>query len=371
MIIKSFVADTVAGALKKARTELGGDAVILKTRKLEGSFSPMAGNRIEVTACVDQPQAPTAAGAVVATADETRRSAVAIAGERIPVDEIVQKLDFLIDVFQAPQRKGAFPGNVGRLFAALLDADFPEAIACETAERVAAHLPDEDDYGVLTRAAAEMLLEQLPHKDTSRPFAVDQKVALVGPAGGGKTSLMGRLAGYLLREPRLPVCLTSLDQLKLSAPEELQAYADILNVDHIDFPCQMDRTHLDSQVRHKVTLIDTPALNARDRAEIQTYALKLAQIEPDRIIGVFPAIARSVDLIEMMRAYRPLHLTELAVTMTDQTHRLGGIIALSIQSGLPVTILGTGRKADGLSLAPDFGKIIRECLGLDDGGSHD
>ncbi len=369
MIIKSFVADTVAGALKLARTELGGEAVILKTRKLEGSFSPTAGNRIEVTACVDRPQAPPSAGGIAATAAEPRRLAADVAGERIPVDEIVQKLDFLIDVFQAPQRKGAFPGNVGRLFAALLDADFPETIACETAERVAAHFPDEDDYGRLARAAAAILLEQLPH--ASSPFRADQKVALVGPAGGGKTSLMGRLAGYLLREPKLAVCLTSLDQLKLSAPEELQAYADILNVDHIDLPCQMDRTHLDSQVRHKVTLIDTPALNARDRVEIQTYALKLAQIEPDRIIGVFPAIARSVDLIEMMRAYRPLHLTELAVTMTDQTHRLGGVIALSIQSGLPVTILGTGRKADGLSLAPDFGKIIDDCLGLDDGGSHD
>ncbi len=54
MIVKSFIADTVAGALKQARNELGGDAVILKTRKLDGVHPSAGGGRVEVTACVDK-----------------------------------------------------------------------------------------------------------------------------------------------------------------------------------------------------------------------------------------------------------------------------------------------------------------------------
>ncbi len=57
MIVKSFISDTVAGALKRARTELGGDAVILKTRRLEGVSPASAGGKVEVTACVDRPTA--------------------------------------------------------------------------------------------------------------------------------------------------------------------------------------------------------------------------------------------------------------------------------------------------------------------------
>ena len=63
MIIKSFTADSVAAALKEVRAELGGEAVVLKTRQL---VNPGDSNRIEITACLDK---PTAAQASVALPD--------------------------------------------------------------------------------------------------------------------------------------------------------------------------------------------------------------------------------------------------------------------------------------------------------------
>jgi flagellar biosynthesis protein FlhF len=360
MIIKSFVSDTVAGALKMVRSELGGDAVILKTRKLNQRSA--VGGRVEVTACIDRVRG--SAGSVE-RADVSSRSR-ADRQRYFPAEEIVQKLDFLIDVFQAPMRRSAFPGNIGQLFTAMLHADIPETMAYDLADRLRERFDPDDDYNSIASTAVQMFLDQLPKSKESYLLKTKRKIVLVGPAGSGKTSLMGRLAAYLVGERRLAVCLTSLDNIKVSAPEELLTYAEILDVDHFEMPREVDRTLLEDHGKDKVILIDTPALNIRDRDEIRLYAEKLARIKPHRVIGVFPATFRTSDLLETLRAYRPLELTEMAITLTDQTSRLGGMVALSIQSGLPISILGTGRRAGGIDLAPDHRKIIRSFLGAEE-----
>jgi flagellar biosynthesis protein FlhF len=206
----------------------------------------------------------------------------------------------------------------------------------------------------------------LPKKKNPDLFTPGQKIVLVGPPGAGKTSLMGRLAGYLISTRKIPVCLTSLDQVKVSAPEELQTYAEILDVDHFQMPHEVDGSLIDKQGRDKVTLIDMPAMNPRHRTPIKIYTEKLARIKPHRVIGVFPALYRAADLFDIIRAFKPMKLTDLAFTMTDQTGRLGGMIAMSIQTGLPITIVGTGQRAGDISLTPDLREIIRTFLGLEE-----
>lgn len=362
MIIKSFIADSVAGALKMVRSELGGDAVILKTRKIDPIRQRTAGGRVEVTACVDQSLPVAGSGKT----EEKPGPFTAAPVSAIPSEAIAQKLDFLIDVFQSPVRKDIFSGVIGRLFMALLRADVPENMAYDLADKLSGRFDKDEDYLAVVQAAAAILIDQLPQMHTSDLFKASQRVVLVGPPGAGKTSLMGRLAGYLVSGKNIPVCLTSLDQVKVSALEELQTYAEKLDVAHFEMPHEVDNALLDRQGQDKVTLIDMPAMNPRHRKPIRIYTEKLAHIKPHRVIGVFPALYRAADLFDIIRAFRPLKLTDLAFTMTDQTSRLGGMIAMSIQSGLPITILGIGQRAGDIDLAPDHQKIIRTFLGLEE-----
>ncbi|NMC43072.1 MAG: hypothetical protein GYA46_04065 [candidate division Zixibacteria bacterium] len=64
-------------------------------------------------------------------------------------------------------------------------------------------------------------------------------------------------------------------------------------------------------------------------------------------------------------------MTELAATMTDQTCRLGGILALSIHSGLPMTILGTGRGPSAIQFNPNYRRLVQECLGAGEGAGDE
>ncbi len=371
MIVKSFIADSVAGALKMVRSELGGDAVVLKTRKLDPIQQRAAGGKIEVTACIDQSPAPHVTHIpATATAPAAPTPAPATI-DRVPAEAIAQKLDFLIDVFQSPLRRTAFGGVVSRLFSALLQADMPEVLAHDIAEKLAGRFDGEDNYLTVALSAVDLIMDQLPKHRPAPNFQNGQKIVLVGPPGAGKTSLMGRLAGYMVAERKLTVTLTSLDRVKVSAPEELQSYASLLDIDHFEMPHQVDTGLLDSRGKDKITLIDTPAMNPKNREPLKIYTEKLNRIKPDRVIGVFSALYRTDDLLDIIRAFKPFKLTELAFTMTDQTRRLGGILAASILTGAPISLLGTGQGAGAVNLSPDFEDLARISLGLNKEGDDE
>lgn len=367
MIVKSFIADSVAGALKIVRSELGGDAVILKTRKLDIGQQRTMGGKIEVTACVDGSPKTTPVTSIA----ETSPAPAPVRTTPVPWDSVTQKLDFLIDVFQSPARSRTFPGSLGRVFAALLAADMPEKMVCETIERLSGRYGAGDDYSAVALGAAELLERQLPRPKSGDQFTTGEKILFTGPPGAGKTSLMARLAGFLVVEKKLPVCLTSLDQVKPTAPEELQTSAAALDVDHFQMPYQVDRSLLDRQGKDKVTLIDTPATHPRNQDSVSILAEKIDRLRPNRIIGVFPALCRAGDLLDIIRIFKPFRLTELAITMTDQTERWGAMIAASIQTGLPISILGTGQQAGAIDLSPDPEKIIRSILNLREETGHE
>jgi flagellar biosynthesis protein FlhF len=366
MIVKSFTADSVAGALKQVRSEMGGEAVILKTRKIDPAQQAAAGGKVEVTACIDQPQAiPKAAPSLIG-----EPAVAADPAAKIAPDMIAQKLDFLIDVFQSPVRRTTFDGSLSRLFSALMQADMPEAMARDITEQVSHRFDSTDDYSAVATGALRQIQEQLPRKTAPIELVPDRKIVFVGPPGAGKTSLMSRLAGHVIMKKRLPVCLTSLDKIKVSAPEELQSYADILNVDHFEMPSEVDSRIIKEQGSGKVVLIDMPAMNPKNREPLRLFTEKLNRLKPHRVIGVFSALYRSSDLHEIIRAFKPFKVTDLAFTMVDQTDHLGGMIAMSIQTGLPITMLGTGQKAHDINLAPDVTAIIKGCLGLEEEPHH-
>ncbi|MCH9030725.1 MAG: hypothetical protein IIB00_00490 [candidate division Zixibacteria bacterium] len=79
MIIKSFLADSIADALKMIRSDLGGKAVVLKTRALSAHESGQGRRMVEITACLDNPTV-----GAVGSLDRERVSGMSNASQKVP-----------------------------------------------------------------------------------------------------------------------------------------------------------------------------------------------------------------------------------------------------------------------------------------------
>ena len=121
------------------------------------------------------------------------------------------------------------------------------------------------------RQAWRMLLAHLARMIQTpevEPLEEGGVIAMVGPAGMGKTTTLAKLAArYVLKYGAQNIALVSMDSYRIGAQEQLKTLGRILNVSvtHVD-PGQSLAQALDPLLRKRVVLIDTAGLQASDPA---------------------------------------------------------------------------------------------------------
>ncbi len=169
-------------------------------------------------------------------------------------------------------------------------------------------------------------------------------IALVGPAGAGKTTTLAKLAArYVLKHGAQSIALASMDNYRIGAQEQLNTLGRILNVPVIQVdPSQPLSKTLAPMARKRLILIDTAGLPAGDpmmRAQLEALA--------DRGIRsknylVLPATSQSQVLKATWHNYRPCGLAGCILTKLDEAGSLGDVLGLSISQHLPIAYLADG-----------------------------
>jgi flagellar biosynthesis protein FlhF len=376
MIIKTFTAESSAAALKQVRAELGRDAVVLKTRELT---SQEHGTRIEITACLDG-QAATALNASNAatasrTADvrpatfrniNTREQAAkpsAVPATTAPTSALDKRLDRIEQLITGLAGRTAAvvtdnnaTSDVSREMQAVLrNADLPSAMI----ESILAETLFSSSTGAELEAAVYQLLMQKLVDSVCPTIACKpgDRILFCGPAGAGKTSMMGKLAARLVFQEKRRVTLVTLDRLKIGAMEELQSYADILGARTVE--PKAASIEID---RNAITLIDSPAWSA-DKAR-QTELIDLVgSMKANIRIAVFSALTRSADVATISDQMSALNPTHVAMTMLDLTDRLGSLFAATGNSAK--LVFTTNAPAGiGTPSGPNVEAIVKQVLAM-------
>ena len=384
MIIKSFTAESAAAALKKVRSEMGGDAVVLKTRELGGRNREA---RVEITACLDKPSVaqtsnifpdrkPVAAPArpekksapvsrvempveAPKQAEETP-AAVKAAAEKTPAPEmndrlagLEAKIDMLVkrlNYARLDARKSDGPD--AELYRKLRDADFPEDYLEELFDGL------ENDRSSVYEAVGEQLADDLAGMiEPEFMLEPGSRVLIYGPAGTGKSSVMGKLAARLVCEKK-KVKLVSLDNLKVGAFEELASYADLLGVDTVALN-EVETS--EKKKAEEITLMDSPAMPFNE-SKLNDFRIQAEQVKPTHRIAVLSSLMCSGDIADMAGKIKLFDPTHLAVTMTDITTRLGSIVTACRQLGVKLVYVTDSPAGVGRIIAPSAARIIGAAL---------
>ena len=197
------------------------------------------------------------------------------------------------------------------------------------------------------RQAWRMLLAHLARMIATpevEPLEEGGVIAMVGPAGMGKTTTLAKLAArYVLKYGAHNIALVSMDSYRIGAQEQLKTLGRILNVSvtHVD-PGQSLVQALEPLLRKRVVLIDTAGLQASDPAlRMQLESLAGRGIKSKNFL-VLATTSQKQVLSAAYHSYKRCGLAGCILTKLDETASLGEVLSLAISHELPVAYLTDG-----------------------------
>ncbi len=372
MIIKSFIAENAAAALKRVRQEMGGDSIVLKTRQIT---TPEGEQRVEITACLDKASVYQTSNILGDTPSLTEpsnrvrpsrrpdivtgRMQDTVSPEAPSVQSRLHELDSKLNRMMANDLTASdlkLPAQLDIIRDNLKDADLTDDIIADLLGQCALH-PDVSTEPVMV--IHRLLVERLAAvMAPDLKYEPGDRVVFIGPAGAGKSTLLGKLAARLTVQEKKRVTLVTLDNCKMAAAEEIRRYAEVLNTEMSDFTSVSEQ---EESFDDAVMLIDTPALQPREEA-LDKLSANIDRLDPQIRIAVFSALMRSTDALSLAEKMQNLNPTHLGVTMTDLTVRHGAVIAVAERTGWPIAMIGDAPGGIGFLGQPDPDRTARTLL---------
>ena len=219
------------------------------------------------------------------------------------------------------------------------------------------------------RQAWRLLLAHLAHAIRIPEQEVIEEgglVALVGPAGMGKTTTLAKLAArHVLKHGPQGLALVGMDSFRIGAHEQLKTLGRILNVPVLQVdPGQSLSQVLAPLARKKLVLIDTAGLPANDPAlRLQLEALANRGLKVKNFL-VMAATSQGQVLKAAYHGYKRCGLAGCIISKVDEAACLGEVLELAIGQQLPVAYLTDGpRIPDDLQL-PKSHQLVSRAVSL-------
>ncbi|MCW2292076.1 flagellar biosynthesis protein FlhF [Pseudomonas sp. BIGb0408] len=408
MQVKRFFAADMRQAMKLVRDELGADATIIGNRRVAGG--------VELTAALDyQVAPPPARQANPALEAELRKTQSRIASAQAELTTRAQldagkdrqmfaeapaaaPADSLDAVLERQQKKPVSASvdqsalesmrselhglreliemQMGSMAWGQLQARRPQqATLWRRLQRMG--LPGELARTLLDRVASlsdqrqawRMVLAHLAHSiqtPKQEPMEEGGVIALVGPAGMGKTTTLAKLAArYVLKYGATNIALVSMDSYRIGAQEQLKTLGRILGVSvtHVD-PGQSLTQALAPLVRKRVVLIDTAGLPANDpalRMQLETLASRGVNA---RNYLVLAATSQAQVLKAAYHSYKRCGLAGCILSKLDEATSMGEVLGLAISHRLPVAYLADGPRIPDDVHVPRSHQLVSRAVGL-------
>ena len=356
MRLKSYFAGTVESAICLARQEMGGDAMLVNSRRTLPESRHLGA--YEVVFAAAQDSAHHAAPAIMHAQIEepSKPQAPTLAGEMAEMRRQLTRMSSLVS--RSAVRNGlrsttasnpALDGLDQTLAANDVDGD----LACSILRNLeslglaasAAEIGQALRKDIQNRLTVSGELSPWSFETASGPGATAAPIvaALVGPPGVGKTTMLAKLAMRFGISARRATHIVSYDSHRIAPSDQLRSYAAIMGVafEAVETVGALAQSLKDNS-RKDLILIDTPGYSAQDFGLSWDLTKFLSTYPHVDIHLVLSCGAKSSDISRMVDRYTTFAPAKLLFTRLDETDSYGAILNEPVRTGLPVSFLGTG-----------------------------
>jgi flagellar biosynthesis protein FlhF len=203
-------------------------------------------------------------------------------------------------------------------------------------------------------------------------FDRQQRMALVGPTGVGKTTTLAKIAAGYLSSYSNSIALITIDTYRIAAVEQLKVYGEIMHlpVDVVLTPAQLSQA-IEKHQDKNLILIDTAGRSPRDTLSIDELA---SFLQPDLAITkhlVLSATNREDELAETIARFSRLGIDNTIYTKVDECINLGVILNTQIHNSAPISYITNGQRVPEDLFAADKKKIAELIIPNPEGIFHD
>jgi len=270
---------------------------------------------------------------------------------------ILRELDQLKAMLSRIQKQGMpqaqlhLPPSLLELYGDLVGNDVDPLIALRLCEYTQRSLLEQCGDETVDPEKARLFMRRVIANfiPVAAPIQLDpgrmRVAALVGPTGVGKTTTIAKLAAYAKLELKQKVALLTLDTYRLAAVDQLQQYAQILQVPiHVALTVEDLRSALRFYQDRSLVLIDTPGHNPKDTeimGQLRRFLDELPEVETHLVLS---ATTKPKDLADLAQRFEPLRPGRLIFTKLDETSTYGPILSTLVRVKRPLSYLGTGQE---------------------------
>jgi flagellar biosynthesis protein FlhF len=387
MKIKKYTAKSMKEALLQIKEDLGEDAVILKTSKVQRKmFSLGGGDDIEVTAAIDDqapkrrispdmpplqapgpglykrpkpggnsaaPRRAETAGSLDAENDGCPSHAFSEAGASassskkiniVSIKEDIRELKELLDPIACHNEKpDGYTEPFAGLYARLIDSEVKPDIARRLLGRI------KGGSGISARETDKRFMEAL---QASFPVAGPLRLkesgplicAFVGPTGVGKTTTLAKLAAHFRLNKNKLVSIITADTYRIAAIEQIRTFADIMSIRlHAVFSPEETSEALGACASDDIVFIDTAGRSGKNAEHMQDLRRFMESMHPHETHLVLSATTKDADLMDNIDRYRPMGVNRVLFTKFDETNRLGNVFNSVAASSIPASYFTFGQ----------------------------
>jgi flagellar biosynthesis protein FlhF len=352
MKMKHYRAPDMRQALRQVRDAQGPDAVILSSRRVSGGVEVVAAVDYDVDVDIELPiaQEPTRAE-VEANARDYATLASRFAGEdRLQVNDLgadvneeLRTLRRMLETQLATlawndlSRRAPMQTELLRQLTVL-------GLASDLSGELVSQLPQRMELAEAHRVALAMLARRIETVG-ERWMESGGAVAMIGPTGVGKTTLIAKLAArWVLRHGPRDLALVSTDCIRIGAQEQIHTLGRLLGVPAYSIDGAGELAELLDNLGHRLVLIDSAGLSQRDprlATELTTLASASERIETSLVLS---AASQAGAIEEAIEKFAPAQPMTCSVTKLDEATSLGGTMSALIRAKLPLAYLSDGQQ---------------------------
>jgi len=359
--IRKYQAKTITEALAMVRADLGRDAVIVQTRKVNKRVLGVIGREMVEVWATDNPDLeslrcpqPTAATATpfVPSKEDAR------------IEQLENEIRNLKTMIAQLARQGVAvvpqvtQPTESHWLTLLRQAEVEENIARELLKSV----PEETLTDATLRA---LIAEQLPTSGAIVPGQGQPKVVmLVGPTGVGKTTTIAKLAAQYALLQRCRVGLITIDTYRIAAVEQLRTYSQI-----IDVPIRVvySSAELPAAVRElgdrELIFVDTAGRSQRNSMQIGELKACCERLKECEVHLVLSSTTKTSDLYDVVGRFSVLPLHRIIWTKLDESTAFGNMLNVAVKHPLPISYVTTGQRVPEDVEVADANKLAALVVG--------